>query len=78
MDIRLRKLRLWKAELVLWHEMTNGSFAVKRVWGGRMTDWRWLDAGIPRAALSATSDKVLTGHSYWMVRTPDGDRFRPV
>lgn len=34
MLIRLRKLALWKAELVLWHEMTNGTFAVKEVWGG--------------------------------------------
>jgi hypothetical protein len=78
MLIRLRNLSLWKAELALWHEMTNGSFAVKRLWGGKMRDWQWFDAGIPRAALSAATDKVLTGHSYWMVRTPQGERFRPV
>ncbi len=29
MLIRLQNLGLWKAELVLWHEMTNGTFAVK-------------------------------------------------
>lgn len=77
MLIRLRNLGLWKAELVLWHEMTNGTFAVKRVWGGRMVDWQWQDAGIPRTALAGPK-KVLSGHSYWMVRTPQGERFRPV
>jgi Zn-dependent peptidase ImmA (M78 family) len=57
MLIRLRTLSLWKAELVLWHEMKNGSFAVRRIWGGRMADWQWLDDGIPRAALSGSSEK---------------------
>jgi hypothetical protein len=78
MLIRLRNLQLWRAELVLWHEMTNGSFAVKRLWGGRMTDWRWLDAGIPRAALCASREKILRGHSFWVVDTPKGQKFRPV
>lgn len=78
MLIRLRNLHLWRAELVLWHEMTNGSFAVKRLWGGRMAEWRWLDAAIPRAALSASSDKILGGHSFWVVETPKGPKFRPV
>lgn len=78
MLIRLRNLGLWRAELVLWHEMTNGSFAVKRLWGGRMTEWRWHDARIPRAALSASSEKILGGHSFWVVDTPKGQKFRPV
>jgi hypothetical protein len=78
MLIRLRNLALWRAELVLWHEMTNGSFAVKRLWGGRMTEWRWLDARIPRAALSASAEKIFGGHSFWVVDTPTGQKFRPV
>jgi hypothetical protein len=78
MLIRLRNLGLWEAELVLWHEMTNGSFAVKRLWGGRMADWRWLDIGIPRAALSAPPDKILSGHCFWVVDTAKGQKFRPV
>jgi hypothetical protein len=78
MLIRLRNLGLWKAELVLWHEMTNGTFAVKRLWGGRMADWRWLDDGIPRAALSASPEKILSGHTFWVVETPRGQGFRPV
>jgi hypothetical protein len=77
MLIRLRNLGLWKAELVLWHEMTNGTFAVKRLWGGKMVDWRWSDAGIPRAALAA-SEQILSGHSFWVVETPHGQKFRPV
>lgn len=78
MLIRLRNLGLWKAELVLWHEMTNGTFAVKRLWGGRMADWRWLDAAIPRAALSALPEKILSGHTFSVVETEHGQRFRPV
>jgi Zn-dependent peptidase ImmA (M78 family) len=78
MLIRLRNLDLWKAELVLWHEMTNGTFAVKRLWGGRMADWRWLEETIPRAALSARPEKILSGHTFWVVDTPRGQRFRPV
>jgi Zn-dependent peptidase ImmA (M78 family) len=78
MLIRLRNLGLWKAELVLWHEMTNGTFAVKRQWGGRMADWRWLEEAIPRAALSAPREKILSGHTFWVVDTPRGQKFRPV
>ena len=78
MLIRLRNLGLWKAELVLWHGMTNGTFAVKRLWGGRMADWRWLEDAIPRAALSASSGKILSGHTFWVVDTPRGQRFKPV
>jgi len=78
MLIRLRNLGIWKAELVLWHEMTNGTFAVKRLWGGRIVDWQWLDAGIPRAALSASSEKTLSGHTFWIVETAQGQKFRPV
>ena len=78
MLIRLRNLGLWKAELVLWHEMTNGMFAVKRLWGGRMVDWQWLDAGIPRAELSAAPGKILSGRTFWVVETAQGQKFRPV
>jgi len=78
MLIRFRTVGLWNAELVLWHEMTNGSFAVKRQWGGKKFDWQWLDSGIPRAALGAASNKVSWEHSYWIVQSPQGQRFRPV
>jgi len=78
MLIRLRNLGVWKAELVLWHEMTNGTFAVKRLWCGRMVDWQWLDTGIPRAALSASPGKILSGHTFWLVETAQGQKFRPV
>jgi len=78
MLIRLRNLALWKGELVLWHEMTNGTFAVKRLWGGRMREWRWLDEGIPRAALHAPPEKIQSGNSFWVVDTPTGRRFKPV
>ena len=77
MFIRLRNLGLWKAELVLWHEMTNKTFAVKHQWGGKMADWRWQDAGIPRAAL-AVPGQILSGQSFWFVETAQGQRFRPI
>jgi hypothetical protein len=76
MLIRLRNLSLWKAELVLWHQMTNGTFEVKRSWGGKMAAWRWLDMKIPRAALS--EGKILTGHTFWFIATAQGEKFRPV
>lgn len=78
MLIRLRNLRLWNAELVLWHEMTNGSFAVKRLWGGTKGAWRWLDPRIPKAALDAPPEKILSGHGFWVLDAPGGERFRPV
>ena len=78
MLIRLRNLGLWKAELVLWHEMTNGTFAVKRLWGGRMAEWRWLEEAIPRAVLSGPPERVLSGHTFWVIDTPRGKKFRPV
>ena len=78
MFICLRNLGLWKAELVLWHEMSNGTFAVRRLWGGQRVDWQWLDAGIPRTALGATPEKILSGRSFWVVQTPQGQEFRPV
>jgi Zn-dependent peptidase ImmA (M78 family) len=78
MLIRLRNLGLWKAELVLWHEMSNGTFAVKRLWGGKLVDWQWLDAGIPRAVLSDSVERILSGQTFWIVETPLGRKFRPV
>jgi Zn-dependent peptidase ImmA (M78 family) len=78
MLIRLRNLGLWKAELVLWHEMTNGKLEVKRLWGGKMVDWRWLDERIPRVALSAAPGVIHFGQSFWVAETPQGQEFRPV
>jgi Zn-dependent peptidase ImmA (M78 family) len=78
MLIRLRRLNLWKAELVLWHEMTNGTFAVKRLWGGRLVDWQWMDSEIPRNLLAASAEKIISGHTFWVFQTPKGRKFRPV
>ncbi|MGA8086271.1 MAG: ImmA/IrrE family metallo-endopeptidase [Terracidiphilus sp.] len=70
MLIRLQRLGLWHAELFLWHEMTNGTFAVKRAWGGKLADWEWMEPEIPRRVLSAPADSVISGSTYWLVRTP--------
>jgi hypothetical protein len=67
MFIRLRRLGLWRAELVVWHEMTNGAFAVKRVWGGRKVDWQWMEPEIPRKALSASAESLISGGTFWFV-----------
>ena len=36
MFVRLRRLRIWDAELSVWRQMTNGDFAVRRLWGGKV------------------------------------------
>ena len=76
MLIRHRKLGLWRATLVLWHRMTNDQFAIKRVWGGRgkSLDWRWMDDEIPRRALSAPAEFILSGGTFWLAETPEGRR----
>ena len=78
MFIRLRRLRLWRAELVAWHQMTNGAFAVKRVWGGRMVDWQWMEPEIPRRALSAPADSLISGGTFWFVGPRECPRTRAV
>ncbi|MGA9669717.1 MAG: ImmA/IrrE family metallo-endopeptidase [Terracidiphilus sp.] len=78
MLIRLRRLGLWRAELVLWHEMTNGTFAVKRVWGGKSADWQWMETEIPRMALSASAASVLSGSTFWFVGSRRCPRTRAV
>jgi hypothetical protein len=70
MLIRLRRLGLWRAELFLWHQMTNGGFAVKRAWGGRLVDWEWMEPEIPRRVLSAPAESVISGSTFWLVGTP--------
>lgn len=71
MLIRLRRLGLWRAELFLWHQMTNGTFAVKRVWGGRLVEWQWTESEIPRTALSAPAGSVISGSTDWFAETPE-------
>ena len=78
MLVRLRKLGLWRAELVVWHEMTNGTFAVKRVWGGRSADWQWMETSIPRMALSASYESIMFGSTFWFVGTRAYPRTRAV
>jgi hypothetical protein len=71
MLIRLQRLGLWRAELFLWHEMTNGTFAVKRAWGGRLADWEWMDPEIPRRVLSAPAESVISGGTFWYTGPPE-------
>jgi hypothetical protein len=59
-------------------EKGSGTFAVKRLWGGKLVDWKWLDAGIPHTALSASGERILSGRTFWVVETPQGQKFRPV
>jgi hypothetical protein len=78
MFIRLRTLKMWDAELSLWHKMTNGTFAVKRIWGAQRVDWKWLDESIPNRALAASPDAISSGQDFWLQHSPDGPRFKPV
>ena len=61
MLIRLQRLGLWRAELFLWHEMTNGKFAVKRAWGGRLTDWERMDPEIPAGCFPPPPKRSFPG-----------------
>jgi hypothetical protein len=78
MFIRLRRLGLWGGELVVWHEMTNGAFAVRRVWGGRMVDWQWMEPEIPRMALSASGESFISGATFWFIGPRECPRTRAV
>jgi hypothetical protein len=78
MFIRLRRLGLWRGELVVWHEMTSGAFAVKRVWGGRMVDWQWMEPEIPRRALSASAESLISGGTFWFVGPRECPKTRAV
>ncbi|MGB0065009.1 MAG: ImmA/IrrE family metallo-endopeptidase [Terracidiphilus sp.] len=82
MFIRLRRLGLWRAELVVWHQMTNGTFAAKRLWGGawggKLADWRWTDPEVPRRVLSAPAESVISGETFWYRETPQSRRTRAV
>jgi hypothetical protein len=78
MLIRLRRLGLWRAELVVWHEMTNGTFAVKKVWGGKKADWQWMETDIPRTALSASAGSAMSGSTFWFVGPRECPRTRAV
>jgi hypothetical protein len=78
MFIRLRRLKMWDAELSLWHKMTNGTFEIKRIWGAKRTDWRWLDESLPDRALAVRLDAVFSGHDFWVQYSADGRQFRPV
>ncbi len=71
MLIRLRRLGLWRAQLFLWHEMTNGRFAVKRAWGERLVDWEWMEPEIPRRVLSAPAGSVISGETFWLTGVPE-------
>ena len=74
MLIRLQRLGLWRAELFLWHEMTNGTFAVKQAWGARIADWKWMEPEIPRRVLSAPAGSVISGGTFWFVGPPECQR----
>jgi Zn-dependent peptidase ImmA (M78 family) len=70
MLIRLQKLRLWHAELFLWRKMTNGTFTIKRAWGGKSVDWRWSEPEIPERVLSCPAQSVIAGSTVWLSGTP--------
>jgi hypothetical protein len=47
--------------------MTNGTFAAKQVWGGRLADWQWMETDNPRMVLSASAESVMSGSTFWFV-----------
>lgn len=73
MFLRLRSLRLWKCELSEWHRMTNGTFALERLYGGKSRPWEWEDESILGAAW--LSGKARFGHTYVKYKDQHGMRY---
>jgi Zn-dependent peptidase ImmA (M78 family) len=62
MLLRLRTLNIWRAELSSWIKMTNGSFVLDRIVGGKRRNWRWLDESV--LPLAWETGKPSAGRTY--------------
>jgi hypothetical protein len=67
---RLRELRLWNAQLSVWHLMSDGNFSLHRLIGGRRENWTWSDPGLLNAAWDTR--RVLWGRTYVEYRDVHG------
>lgn len=77
MFIRLRSLGIWKCELSLWRRLSDGTFDLQNLYGGKKIDWRWLDNSVPTSAWEF--DKAVTGNSFLRCTSGRGSGcFRPV
>jgi hypothetical protein len=77
MLLRLRSVGLWQLELSIWRRLTNGSFAVDRLYGGRRAPWKWMDER--EIGIAWNSRKPVFGRSFLFVETGRSARqFKPV
>jgi hypothetical protein len=75
--LRLRSLDIWRSELSLWRRMTNGRFALDRLYGGRQRDWEWEDEAVLQEAWRST--RPLYGSTFLSYEDSAGSRrYRPV
>lgn len=61
MLLQLRALDIWKAELSSWTKLTNGSFAMESLVGGKYRDCNWIDRSPLRLAWE--TGKASAGHA---------------
>ena len=73
MFLRLRSLRLWNCEFSEWHRMTNGTFALEHVYGGKSLPWEWDDKSILSTAWQ--SNKAAFGHTFVRYEDQRGERY---
>jgi len=77
MALRLYALGIWHCDLSIWRHMANGSFVLRRVYGGRSAEWEWENPHQLREAWNAPEDvfgRTMISH----VDQRGVHRFRPV
>jgi len=78
MLLRLRAVGLWELELSIWRRLTNGSFAMDRIYGSRYVPWRWVDER--DIAIAWGSRSTVFGSSFVLLQRERSGalKFRPV
>jgi hypothetical protein len=77
MALRLRSLGLWNCQLSRWHRMTDGSFVLDNLYGGRRVKWEWEDGSILHAAWESSG--AVSGRTFVNYEDRPGiRRYRPV
>lgn len=69
MLLHLRFLGIWKSELSVWRLMSDGSFCLHRLIGGKKVEWVWSEPELLRRAWESGK---LRGRTYLEYRDSDG------
>jgi hypothetical protein len=77
MALRLRALELWNCQLSRWHRMSDGCFALDRLYGGKRSNWEWEDSAVLQSAWK--SERPLFGRTFVSFEdSPETRRYRPI